>query len=141
METQIIKAVLMEVRDICKAGTCETCDFAGEGSRRCVFGTAPADWEFPIFTPSERELLRLTGAKFVSRDACGVNRDNVRLWRARPVRLNGSGGDRDGGGYLAVGSQSDALCGCLPAELFPGISPGVCWDVAVLLGEDGKEDQ
>lgn len=121
-----IKAVLTEIQAICRANDCDgACPFAGVGSKRCAFGTDPVGWEFHIFTKPERDLLRLTGAKSVSRvELSKAGSKFVMLWTAPP---------QEGG---QAPCSPDCFVGQFPATLFPSVPPGVCWDVTVLLGED-----
>lgn len=118
-----IKNVLMEVRGICSKHQCgDGCPFEAEGSRRCLFGTTPpSDWDFPIVTPPERELLRLTGARYVSRDE---HASLVDMWSEQPTKQH-YGAFRAGGTHIGV----------LIRDLMPSIPSGTCMDVAALLGE------
>ncbi len=126
-----IKAVLTEIQEICRANDCDgACPFAGVGSKRCAFGIDPVDWEFNIFTKPERDLLRLTGAKFISRDEVtdAGEPDKVYLWENCPRE------DEDG-----TFSSSGGPVGQLTAALFPSIPSCICLNVTALLGE-GEAD-
>ncbi len=125
-----IKAVLTEIQEICRANDCNgACPFVGVGSKRCAFGIDPVDWEFNVFTKPERDLLRLTGAKFISRDKQGPYCGSVNLWSVQPEKR------ADGTFCVSLSTPCMININRLSAELFPSVPPGVCWDVTVLLGE------
>lgn len=133
---QLEDYTLREIQAICQTVHCEGCPGGKVSGTLCpLSGRADAWMLRPLcITKDERELLRLTGAKFVSRDSGGVSGQYVYLWDAEPSDLGSQEGKyfsrREGPGPM----------GRLTAALFPSIPPGVCWNVAELLGDKDKEE-
>lgn len=116
---------LAEVKEICKAqGPCNAeCPLFGKNDG-CLVSSNPCYWRLPYLTDAEAELLRLTGAKFVSRDRYDTTgADFIALWSGQP---------REAGQIFCA---PEFYLGQLKGPLFPPIPPGVCWEVAKLLGE------
>lgn len=121
---------LAEVKEICKARTdCRGCIF----ERKDIFGcfvqdATPADWRVHAITKDEQDLLRLTGAKFISRD---WNSEEVVFWEDKPTCIDVQWGNE---------FANSTRIGSLSASYFPSIKSGECLDVSKLLGEGEQTD-
>lgn len=134
----LARYTLGELHQICKTVRCKSCPVVLAGIHRCPFRGFPNAWHLDIITEPERELLRLTGAKFISRNGGPTAAtDVVVLWPARPELYEPV---KKEGKIEWFNSTGEKIVGELSVSLFPSIPPGVCWAVAELLGEGEASD-
>lgn len=134
-EKELGTYTLAEAWIICKTSyNCKGCPFLRKGEGVCPLGARPDAWTIPFLSKPERELLRMTGAKFVSRDESGPVEGFVCLWENRPKPSCCPPGF-----FIGDPSDPNALPSRLPATLFPSIPPGVCLDLASLHGGETEE--
>ncbi len=126
---------LAEVWKICKTSyNCKGCPFLKKGEMLCPLGSRPDAWTLSLVTEPERELLRLTGTKFISRDESGDFTEFVCLWESRPEPSRCPPGF-----FINRRPGPTAISSRLPAALFPSVLPGMCLDVTTLIGEETEE--
>ncbi len=127
-----------EVKAICVAHPlCKGCPFVETKGLNCRFSGCPGGWGLPSITEPERELLRLTGAKFISRNNSDSQYNiEVILWNDRPVMWEEG---KKKGKIEWFNGAGTPIVGRLSATLFPSVLPGMCLDVAALL-KKGEAD-
>lgn len=125
-EKRLEDYTLGEVHELCKNRSCATCPVGPCLGCFNKIRPRPYAWTFPRLTHTEMELLRLTGAKWVSRDE-EADGGFVYLWCEKPIC-------KESGVRNYYGDGNDEI-GTLNADLFPSIRPGDCLNVEELLGE------
>lgn len=109
---------------------CEVCPFSDVGGNTCLWRQNPFSWKCALFTPAEFDLMRRTGARYITMSdmKSDISKDVVELWdeRQRPS-MNERG--------IFLAPRYDAPLLRTDSRLFPSIHPGEFWDVEALLAE------